>query len=208
MAFSYGAFKLFQPKIPKFWKLYVCAVGCYMLEELWVIVNSLLGNGSQDGLVTIRLFGFFGCLCFMLSANVGEFDKVVNEKRNTKADFLALIAPIALLIIYAIYAFTPADGKTDLIVVIGLISISPALPASYFSLKHLLLPEDEMGFLRLTRGINIAALIFYAANYIYAVADLYCSKAVMSIYDFALGIMVFAIVLLCRKGAGEWETLI
>lgn len=179
-----------------------------MLEELWVIINSLLGNGSQDGLVTVRLFGFFGCLCFMLSANVGELDKVVDEKRNPKTAFLALIAPAALLIIYAMYAFSPANKRTALIVVIGLISIAPALPAAYLSLKHLLLPEDEMGFLRLTRGINTAALVFFAANYIYPFAALYCSKAVMSVYDFALSIMVFAIVLLCRKGASKWKTLI
>lgn len=116
-----------------------------MLEELWVIVNSLFGNGSEDGLVTVRLFGFFGCLCFMLSANMGEFDKVVDEKRDTKADFAALIAPAVLLVIYAIYAFAPANDGTTLVVVLGFISISPALPAAYLSLKHLLLPEDGMG---------------------------------------------------------------
>lgn len=207
-AFGYGAYRLFRREIPKFFKLYVCATGCYMLEELWVIVNSLLGNGGQDGLLTVRVFGFFGCLCFMLSANAGGFDKAVDEKKNKKAKLFALIAPVGLLALYSLYAFSPANDRTALVVAIELISISPALPAAYLSLKHLLLPEDEMGFLRLTRGINITALIFYAVNYAYPFADLYCPRTVMSIYDLTLGFMIFAIVLLCGMGADKWKTLI
>lgn len=181
-----------------------------MLEELWVIVNSLLGNGSQDGLLTVRLFGFFGCLCFMLSANANEFDKVVDDEKSKeqKARAMAFIAPTVLLMLYALYAFSPLNPKLTATIVIGFVSISPALPAAYFSLKHLLLPEDEMGFLRVTKGIDILALIFYAANYVYPLADLYCPKTVMSVYDLVLAWVLFGVIVLCRKGAIKWKTLI
>lgn len=207
-AFGYGAFHLFRRGIPKLFQLYVCAAGCYMLEELWVIVNSLLGNGNQDGLVTVRLFGFFGCLCFMLSANANEFDKVVDEGKNRKARTSAFISPAVLLVLYAFYAFSPVNTRSVAIIVIGFLSISPALFAAYFSLKHLLLPEDEMGFLKLTKGIDIAALVFYTANYIYPLADLYCPKTIMSVYDLILAGMLFGIIAACRKGAVKWEALI
>lgn len=179
-----------------------------MLEELWVIVNSLLGNGSQDGLVTVRLFGFFGCLCFMLSANANEFDKVVDEGKSKKAKLMAIIAPTVLLALYALYAFSTMNTGATAIVVIGFLSIFPALPASYFNLKHLLLPEDEMGFLKLSKGIDIAALAFYAANYLYPLMDLHCPKMVMSAYDLLLAGMLFGIIAACRKGAVKWKALI
>lgn len=207
-AFGYGAFRLFRKGTPKYFQLYVCAAGCYMLEEMWVIVNSLLGNGSQDGLVTARLVGFFGCLCFMLSANANEFDKVVDEGQDKSAKLLALIAPFDLLALYGLYAFSPVNTESAVSTVIGLISISPALFAAYLSLKHLLLPEDAMGFLRVTKGIDILALIFFAANYIYPAAFLYCPGTVMSVFDLILAGMLFGIMILCRKGAVKWKTLI
>lgn len=207
-AFAYGAFHLFQKEIPKYFQLYVCATLCYMLEELWVIVNSLLGNGSQDGLLTVRLFGFFGCLCFMLSANANEFDKVIDEGKNEKAKALAFIAPMVLLVLYVLYVFSPVNTEPTVVTVIGLVSISPALFASYFSLKHLLLPEDAMGFVKITKGINILALVFYAANYAYPLLDLYCSKIVMSGYDLILAGMLFVMIVMCKKGAIKWKALI
>ena len=207
-AFGYGAFYLFRKGIPKFFQLYVCAAGCYMLEELWAIVNSLLGDGSQAGLLTVRLFGFFGCLCFMLSANANEFDKVVDEGTNRKARVLALIAPVVLLMLYAVYAFSPLNERTVGGIITGLLSISPALFAAYFSMKHLLLKEDEMGFLQSTKWIDITALVFYAANYFYPLADLYCPKTVMCGYDLILAGMLFGIIILCRRGAIKWKTRI
>ena len=207
-AFVYGAFHLFRNEVPKYFKLYVCAAGCYMLEELWVIVNSLLGNGSQDGLVTVRLVGFFGCLCFMLSANANEFDKVVDEGRSKSAKAWALIAPFDLLALYGLFAFAPANTGSAVSTVIGLLSISPALFAAYLSLKHLLLPEDAMGFLRATKGIDILALIFFAANYIYPAAFLYLPNTVMGGFDIILAGMLFGILVLCRRGAIKWKALI
>lgn len=207
-AFVYGAVHLFRNEVPKYFKLFVCAAGCYMLEELWVIVNSLLGNGSQDGLVTVRLVGFFGCLCFMLSANANEFDKVVDDGANRKVRLLALAAPAVLLTLYALYAFSPLNIQPAAVTATGLISISPALFASYYSLKHLLLPEDPMGFLGATEGIDGMALVFYAANYEYPTANLHCSGTVMSVYDVALAGMLFGLIVLCRKGVLKWKTLI
>ena len=207
-AFAYGAFTLFRKETPGFFQLYICAAGCYMLEELWVIVNSLLGNGSQDGLVTVRLFGFFGCLCFMLSANVNAFDRVVDEGTQGHARAHACIAPAVLLAMFALYAFSPANQETVWTIVTGFVSIAPALFAAYFSLKHLLLPPDEIGFLRAVKHLDILALAFYAANFAYPLLDLYCPKTLMSVYDLVLAGMIAGIVVLCRKGAARWKALI
>lgn len=206
-AFGYGAFYLFRKDISKYFKLYACAAGCYMLEELWVIVNSLLGNGSQDGLVTVRLIGFFGCLCFMLSANMNVLDKMGDEGQCKNAKVTALIAPTLLLLLYGFYALSPVNSDSVPVILIGFISISPALLASYFSLKYLLLSEDKGGLLTITKGINMVALIFYAANYVYPLCDLYCSKTVMSLYDLILSVMMFVMILLCRRGVSKWKTL-
>lgn len=206
--FIFGAFNLFKKEIPKYFKLYVCAAGCYMLEELWVIVNALLGNGKADGLSTVRLVGIFGCLCFMLSANVNEFDKVVDDGKNKKAKLLSLIAPAILIALCAVSVFSPLNSMTAVEKVMGTLSILPALFGSYYSLKHLLLPEDSMGFLRATRKIDVLALAFYLLTYLYSLANLFFSNLIMSLYDFLITIVFLGIIVFCKKGANKWKALI
>ena len=206
--FSYGAVRLFKKGVPKYFQLFICAAGCYTLEELWVIVNSLLGNGNQDGLLTVRLFGLFGCFFFMLSANVNEFDKVVDDGKNKRAKRLALIAPAVLIALYSLYVMYQINRESIFVIVAGFISLAPALFAAYYNLKHLLLPADAMNFLQATRGVNIMALIFYAANYIYPFLNLLCSKPAMSVYDVMLGLLMSGIVIMCERGARQWKTLI
>lgn len=208
LAFGYAGLQFFHKESPKYFQLYACAAGCYMLEELWVIVNSLLGNGLESGLLTVRLFGFFGCLCFMLSANVNEFDRVVDEGKNKKAAISALAFPLLLLIPFALFVFSPRNSETGLASVLGLLSISPALAAAYFSAKHLFLPEDALGLLRIMRKVDILALVFYGENYLYPFVSLYLPGKVMSAYDLLLTATLFALILSCGKGAKQWKALI
>ena len=207
-AFGCGAVFLFRRRIPQYFKLHVCAAGCYMLEELWVIINSLLGTGSQDGLVTVRLFGFFGCLCFMLSANMKEFAPAEGGSKGRGTGLLSLAAPAALLAVYATYAHSPLNAEPAAAVIVGLLSISPALFASRLSLRHLLTQADASGQLKAVRGTDLLALVFYAVNYLYPLTDLYWTKTVMSIYDCALAVILLFIILACMKGAAKWKTKI
>ena len=207
-AFVYGIKYLFIRKIPKYFKLYTCACGCYMLEELWTIVNSLLGNGAEDGLLTVRLFGFFGCLCFMLSANANEFDSVVDEKKDQKVQIYSLAAPILLTAVYSIFTLLVFHKISNMVILFGFLALLPALGSSYFSLKHLILPEDSLGFLRCTRKIDKTALVFFAANYLYPIASLYFNPITMGIYDILMGVILFIIIYQCRKGAEKWPALI
>lgn len=206
-AVIYGALSLFRKDALKPFQLYVYAACCYMLEELWVIVNSLLGTGSQDGLVTVRLFGFFGCLCFMLSANVINTDSL-QIRAKKKIQLVSLLAPIGLLAMYAGYVFSSANQASSVTMILGLVSLSPALLASWFSLTYLLLSTRKNTFLEASRGVNLSVLIFYIANYLYPWLDLHCSKTSMSIYDLILAVLLFVIVYMCRKGAQRCMTQI
>mgnify|MGYP003291157824 CR=1 FL=1 len=205
-AFGYGILCLPRKGTAQYFQLYVCAAGCYMLEELWVIVNSLLGNGGQDGLVTVRLLGFFGCLCFMLSADAGESDRYADTEAGKGTNILALIAPALLLLIYSLYLLSPQRNAPVWADVIGLLSLSPALVASWFSLKHLLLVRAGNPFLEAIRSIDILSLIFFAANYLYPLAYLFCPKEAMGVYDLLLAGILWGILTACRKGAVKCRT--
>lgn len=208
VAFGYGALQILRKNVPKYFKLFVFAVACYTLEELWYIVYFFLAKGVYDNPVTVRLFGIFGCLCFMLSTNANEFDKLVDEWNNKKSKVLSYFAPLLLVIIYCAYWLLSGDKMTTVEKAIGFLSISPAIFGSYFSLKHLLLPKDSMGFLKITKSINILLLVFYAANFVYPVSLLYLPNTVIECYDLLVSVMLFGLMILCRKGADKWKKLI
>ncbi len=207
-AFAYGAATMFRRGTAKYFQLYVCAAGCFVLEELWVIVNSLLGNGHEDGLVTVRLIGLFGCLCFMLSANAAGFDKAVDDGSHKAIRGVSLAAPAVLAVIAALYIMHPVHAGRRLTASVGCLSVLPAIFASYFDMKHLLLPNDELGFLAATRGISLFSLLFYAVNFVYPFFDLTAGRVAMGVIDLAISVLLSVIVILCRKGAAAWQTLV
>lgn len=207
-AFGYGALQILRKNVPKYFKLFVFAAACYTLEELWYIVYFFLAKGIYDNPVTVRLFGIFGCLCFMLSTNANEFDKIVDEWHNKRTRILSCFAPLLLVIIYCTYWLLSGDEMKTADKAVGLLSVSPAIFGSYFSLKHLLLPEDSMGFLKITKSINILLLVFYAANFAYPVVLLYLPKTIINCYDLLISVMLFGLMILCRKGADKWKKLI
>ncbi len=205
-AFGHGASRLFRKEIPQFFRFYVCAAGCYMLEELWVIVNSLLGSGSQDGLITVRLFGFFGCLCFLLSANLNIDDIAGMDGRSRKLCIPALLAPAVLMGVYAVYAFSEANEEAPMAVIIGLAAISPALMSSYCGVRHLLNAMFSTESAKTVKAVEAVTLLFYLANYAYPFMNLYCPGLLMSVYDLILAVVLLGMILLCERGAKQWQT--
>ncbi len=200
-AFLYGAFKLLDGKVPEFFKYHVYAAGCYTLEELWVIVNAIFGTALAEGLATVRLIGFFGCLCFMLSANINT-KKPSDRKRNTRAGIISLLAPAVLMLFYALYLITPnARGKVSENI-IGFMALSPALPVSWFNLKALILKTDD----KTVTAIHILSLTFCLANFAYSFINVFVSTAVMTACDIIYALLILAIIILCAKGASKCKT--
>ena len=158
-AFGMGAGKLFKKGTPMYWQLYICAAGCFALRQLSETVNFLCGIQGNIG---VGMLGIFGCNFFLLSANYGTLDKVVDDSgaENKPARRLALIAPAVLAALTALVFF--AWRKNDpLCGALWLLVLLPMLPASYFNMKHLLLPLDAFELLRATRGCNLLSLGFY-----------------------------------------------
>ena len=75
-AFGFGAVKLFKKKRPLYLQLLVCAAGCFALEQLSYVINLWCGVTAA---VSIGMFGIFGSNFFLLSANYGTLDKIVDD---------------------------------------------------------------------------------------------------------------------------------
>ena len=208
IALIYGIVSIVKFDMPMYFRLPVAATGCYVLEELWVVVNTLFGNYSS--FISVRLFGIFGFFCFLLCANRGGIDKTVDDgnQKNRKARIIALTAPILLFAVCLIGAFNKF-GKDDLpSVILALAVFAPSFPASYYNLKHLLLKNDDMGFLGCIKGCDIISLIIFALNLLYLIKLPENLYIISYISDIIMALLVFTLIIFSIKGGKKWKTFL
>lgn len=165
--FLYGAFCLFRSKKSLYFKLLVSSTGCLAFERLSALVNYL-----TDGYyyVTLGGLGIFGALLFLLSANYGLLNHIVDDGVGTaKYRLIACVAPVlSILALVRIFFCTFPLGPAVACAIIFI--LLPIIPASYFSLKHLILPVDAVGLLKATRRSDLCALLFYLSLIISTIA--------------------------------------
>ena len=200
-AFGYGAVRLFKKRKPMYLKLLVCAAGCFAIQQLSYVVNIWCGITQT---VSVGMLGIFGCNFFLLSANFGTLDKIVDdEKGSGRARACAVIAPVIMAAL-AVVAFLSWKNRDLFCAVMWLVMLIPALPASYFNLKHILLPMDPFEFLRATRPCNIAALVFYTVTAAYVICSAKLGNTASGIFSAAMSGSALALSLCAVKGAKKW----
>lgn len=200
-AFGFGAAKLFKKRKPMYLQLLVCAAGCFAIQQLSYVVNIWC---YVTAAVSIGMFGIFGCNFFLLSANFGTLDKIVDDgKGSSKARIISIIAPVIMMALDVV-AFLSWKDKDMFCAVMWLVMLIPALPASYFNLKHILLPVDPFEFLRATRPCNIAALVFYIITVAYVICSASTDSIISGILSIMMSFSVLALSLCAVKGAKKW----
>ena len=200
-AFGYGVFRLFRKKIPLYLQLYVCAAGCFALERLSAAVNLWCGVYEP---FSIGMLGIFGCNFFLLSANFGTLDKIVDDGTDSrKARTSAIAAPIAMaLLLLGVFL---AWKKTELFgAFLWIFLLLPILPASYFNLKHLLLPPDPFGFLKATRACNDSALCFSVIEALCGAFSAGGGSVLSSVFPILASLSAAALTISAVKGAKKW----
>ena len=200
-AFGFGAAKLFKKKKPMYLQLLVCAAGCFALQQLSCAVNIWC---NVTAAVSIGMFGIFGCNFFLLSANFGTLDRIVDDgKGSGKARAISALAPVIMAVL-TVAAFLSWKDKDMFCAVMWLVMLIPALPASYFNLKHILLPMDPFEFLRASKPCNIAAIVFYIVTAAYVISSATAGGTVSGILSVLMSLSVLALSLCAVKGAERW----
>ena len=200
-AFGYGADKLFKKKKPMYLQILVCAAGCFAIQQLSYVVNLWC---DVTAAVSIGMLGIFGCNFFLLSANFGTLDKIVDDGSGSgKARAGAVIAPVVMAAL-AVSAFLAWKDRDLFCAVMWLVMLLPALPASYFNLKHILLPMDPFEFLRATRPCNIAALAFYLVTSAYVICSASAGSTVSGILSVLMSAAAMALSLSAVWGSKKW----
>lgn len=203
VAFTYGTEKILKKGKPLYFQIIIWAVLCYCLQCIESFVVYLCGDFSDRGIVgQIAMCGFFFAL---ISANFGALDSIVDDRsqNNGKYRKIALVAPVAFGIA-SIFAFRNIFHLYDIAVSVYGIALISMIIASYFNLKHLLLPNDELGFLSCTKWCNIICLIIYALSVALIIIYERVNPIASNVLNVVLSILVLALTFAAEKGEKSW----
>lgn len=202
-AFFYGAISLFKKGKPLYFQMIVCGVACFALEVLFVAVAVWCNNYNPS--INLGIIGLFGCNLFLFSANYDQLDSVLDDGDRTN-DRAKLVAKVGTIIIAAvliiIIVFIIKDKNLKLIPIV--IMMLPVCPASYFNIKHLLMPIDDFGFLKATRACNAIVLSFYLFCFICIVGIINNSALVQGISVVLMSATMLLLAVFSVKGAKQW----
>ena len=185
------------------------AVICAFFARLFhtVYVGFIL---YYDFNINMGTMGVFGSLLFLLSANYGQIDGLVDDRnrRFRKTRVIALIGPLVILAMFIFYfimwgGFDYAKEYLSSHINMAIYSLV-IMPCIYFNFKHLIIYDVEGGIVRSLRLYNAVAVIYelmVMAEWItmrVGMVDLFIVSMVVQ------GLTLLLMVPVAAKGVKKW----
>ena len=202
--FKYGYVQFFKPKKAVYPQMITLAVGCMAFGKLYQVVRVLTG-GEIFGQFQLGVLGYIGSLMFLFSANFGAMDRIADDKSKAfrKYRIIALAAPCAVAVLYALFIFS-----TELPImaqVVSAVTTVLAMHASYYHLKHLIFPDVDYGVIKCLRPYNASALVYTFLCLAEMIVIGTGSETAILIVDILMGISLIDITVLAGRGIKKWE---
>ncbi|MDO5331132.1 MAG: hypothetical protein Q4E99_00495 [Bacillota bacterium] len=208
VAFIIGAKFFIMQKSPLYFRLLFYGVACFLLEELYYLVDYAC-NGAWPDTFSFATFGAGACYAFMFSANYGQFDSFVddNSKGCIRARKLGYIAPALLILIYIVagYHYISTTGNVAYVVLTVLCKL-PAFFAAYYHLKHLLLPDVMHFVVDSLRPCNTACLCLIFIDILSDAFFAYGMETGYLLCETIVALVLIIVMLTAERGRLAWMT--
>ena len=201
--FIYGAIRFFRPKESIYALMITLSCGVTVLTRLYQITRIVV-IGDIVNRFNLGVIGIVGSLLFLFTANFGVIDKLGDDGKKDlrKYRLIPLAAPAAALISYmAFFLFT--DQTTLVKVVSGSITFFAGI-ASYYNLKHLILPDVEFGIIGSMRQYNLLALLYEILCIAELIALTHGSEVGTLVICSLMGIVSPLIIVSVARGVKKW----
>ena len=201
--FIYGIVKFFKPKKAVYAQMIALAVGCVAFGRLYQVVRLLTGGDMFNGF-QLGVFGVVGSLLFLFSANFGAMDSLADDKtaKFKKYRIISFSAPVAALILYIFFIWF-TDLPKSVKIASALVTVFVML-ASYFHLKHLILPDVDYGIIKCLKMYNLLALIYTFLCLAEMIVIGLGNEIGILITDIMIGAVQIGVVISVERGMKKW----
>ena len=201
--FIYGAFRFFQPGTAAYPQMITLAADVVAMGSLYRVIRIFtIGDTSQY--FHLGILATAGSLLFLFTANLGAMDSLVDDRSPElrKYRIIPFAAPIAIVALYLILIlFT--DQPLIFKIIAGVIS-ALAGAASYFNLKHLIIPDVDFGVVRCLRQYNLLALVYEFLCMAELIIQSRDSGAATLVTGILMGVIWPLIILATDRGVRKW----
>ena len=198
-ALVFGLCTAFRPKTPLFYKIVFFGVASCFLGSCYEALARLLRPSAVQGF-HIGWLGYMGLFFFLHSAYYGAINSLADDGtrrfRLYRAAAFFVAALTAVLAGTGIWVLGTGERLLSTLVLV------PVVATVYFSVKHLIFPDVEMGIIAAMRPFNamVAALCMLQA------ADLCLPAAGAGAWVRAvcMAVLLAACLPVARKGVQRW----
>ena len=199
LAVALGTGACAKRKQPLFFKILLFGCASYflgaLLEGCWMLVYGSAPTGFHVGYL-----GYMGAWFFLFSAYFGAIDRLADggERAYLPWRLAALAAPAAVL---ALAAWSTAARGVGESLPLLLLAIPMALTV-YFALKHLLLPDVELGIIRVMRPYNFLVILLGLCQAAALAPGL--PAALTSAAEAGVCLLLAALLPVAERGVRKW----
>ena len=199
----YGLKHFFKKGKPLCLQSITMAMACHALGSVYHLCQTLTSDHIVEGFTPAYL-GRIGFFLFILTSSYGQLDRIVDDgsSKMRPARILALIAPVMAILLYipnALIKGVPIETK----IVYALVWI-PAIICVYFSLKHVIIPDFDFGFIKAIKPYNIFVLLLSFSELLCLTAWDYYDPVPMAVSATVFGALCIGTILFAKKGVEKW----
>lgn len=203
VAFIYGFRHFFKRGRSLYSQCITMAMGCHAIGTVYHIAQTLTLEEVLEGFTPAYL-GRIGFFLFMLAANYGQMDRLVDDGTEAmrKYRYIALAAPAAVVLIFIPNLFAEGIPASTLISM-ALVWV-PAAISLYYGLKHAIIPDMGFGFVKAIRPYNILSTCLGFSELLVLTAWSFLRDLQLVLSTALFGALCIASIIALRKGVEKW----
>ena len=197
IASIYGCCTVFRKKTPLFYKIVFFSVTTCLMGNIYTVLYKALWPMADDGF-HIGYLGYIGMFFFLYSSYYGAFNSLADGKQPQFRRFRIVAGCIAVAffagLVLLIYFFS--KGFWTYIIVV------PVSFTLYFAMKHLIIPDVEMGIIKVMRPYN-ALIIGLCICMMLSILSVFGS-VLATVSSVCTGILLALCMPVARNGVRKW----
>ena len=201
----YGVCCFFLKRSALYFKILTLAAACYTLVSGFRLLYGICFGTLFEG-VGITFLGCFGCFLFLFSANYGQYDSLIDDRSAFFAKYrsIALLAPVFTLALLALYTVGNIERTSVTTNIFTGLAYLPAVFASYYNLKHFLIPDTGFSFVKWVRLTNLCALLIEVLDIVRLYVRFCFGGAADGALSLLIAVIFFIMLTFARKGHRSW----
>ena len=207
VAAIWGAVISFGKKSALFLQIVACGLGCMALGNVFAFALQL--TAPEDVLrdltegFHIGLLGIFGMFAFLFSASFGQIDGLGDDRSEVLQEYrlIALSAPVGVIVLLILMLTSGIGWQKQ--AMYGVLFL-PAILASYYNLKHLIIPDVEDGILAAIRKYNFTTMLLTALVMASFVVKFYGLTLAYGIVSILCGVCALFVLWFAKDGTERW----